>query len=81
MEGAAGLVCRIGVNLNQAVARVNATGQRPGELLWFARESMRRVERLDEAAEQVRKASGTGRARGFGVLRGYGGRPRGKRLR
>jgi hypothetical protein len=53
---AAGLVRRIGVNLNQAVAKLNTTGQRPGDLLWYARESMRRVERLDEAAEQVRKA-------------------------
>ena len=53
---AAGLVRRIGVNLNQAVARLNATGQRPGELLWCARESMRRSGRLDEAAEQVRKS-------------------------
>jgi hypothetical protein len=55
---AAGLVRRIGVNLNQAVARLNATGQRPGELLWYAQESMRRAGRLDEAAEQVRKALG-----------------------
>jgi hypothetical protein len=53
---AAGLVRRIGVNLNQAVARLNATGQRSGDLLWYARESMRRAERLDAAAEQVRKA-------------------------
>jgi hypothetical protein len=53
---AAGLVRRIGVNLNQAVARLNATGQRSGDLLLYARESMRRVERLDDAAEQVRKA-------------------------
>ena len=43
------------MNLNQAVAKLNATGQRPGELLPYARESMRRVARLDEAAEQVRK--------------------------
>jgi hypothetical protein len=53
---AAGLVRRIGVNLNQAVAKLNATGQRPGELLPYARESMRRAGRLDEAAEQVRKS-------------------------
>jgi hypothetical protein len=53
---AAGLVRRIGVNLNQAVAKLNATGQRPGDLLWYARESMRRAGHLDEAAEEVRKA-------------------------
>jgi len=53
---AAGLVRRIGVNLNQAVAKLNATGQRPGELLPYARESMRLAGRLDEAAEQARKA-------------------------
>jgi hypothetical protein len=53
---AAGLVRRIGVNLNQAVARLNATGQRSGDLLPYAAESMRRAERLDTVAEQVRKA-------------------------
>jgi hypothetical protein len=53
---AAGLVHRIGVNLNQAVKKLNATGQRPGDLLSYARESMRRVEHLDEVAERVRKS-------------------------
>jgi hypothetical protein len=53
---AAGLVRRVGVNLNQAVARLNATGQRPGELVWYARASMRLAGRVDEAAEEVRKA-------------------------
>ena len=53
---ASGLVRRIGVNLNQAVARLNATGQRPGDLLPYARESMRRAEMLTSAAEDVRKA-------------------------
>jgi len=53
---ASGLVRRIGVNLNQAVARLNATGQRSGDLLPYAAESLRRVERLDAAAEDVRKA-------------------------
>jgi len=53
---AAGLVRRIGVNLNQAVARLNATGQRPGELDACARVCMRRVANLDAAAEQVRQA-------------------------
>jgi hypothetical protein len=53
---AAGLVRKIGVLLNQAVARLNATGQRPGELGPCAQACLRRVERLDAAAEQVRKA-------------------------
>ena len=52
---AAGLVRRIGVNLNQAVAKLNATGQRSGDLVPYAAESIRRAERLDAVAEQVRK--------------------------
>jgi hypothetical protein len=53
---ASGLVRRIGVNLNQAVARLNSTGQRSGDLLAYARESLRRAEMLTAAAEDVRKA-------------------------
>ena len=52
---AAGLVRRIGVNLNQAVAKLNATGQRSADLLPYAVESMRRAARLDDAAETVRR--------------------------
>jgi hypothetical protein len=52
---AAGLVRRIGVNLNQAVARLNTTGQRSGDLLPYAAESLRRAQLLDQAAEEVRK--------------------------
>jgi hypothetical protein len=52
---AAGLVRRIGVNLNQAVAKLNATGQRSGDLLPYAAESMRRAQLLDQAAEEVRR--------------------------
>jgi hypothetical protein len=52
---AAGLVRRIGVNLNQAVAKLNATGQRSGDLLPYAAESLRRAQRLDAAAEEIRK--------------------------
>ena len=52
---AAGLVRRIGVNLNQAVAKLNATGQHSGELLPYAAESIRRARLLDQAAEEVRK--------------------------
>jgi hypothetical protein len=53
---ATGLVRRIGVNLNQAVARLNATGERSGDLLPYARESLRRAEIVARAAEDVRKA-------------------------
>jgi hypothetical protein len=53
---ASGLVRRIGVLLNQSVAKLNATGQRPGELVPCAQACLRRVERLDAAADQVRKA-------------------------
>ena len=53
---AAGLVRRIGVNLNQAVAKLNATGQLPGELVPAARVCVRRAEHLDAVAEQLRKA-------------------------
>lgn len=51
---AAGLVRRIGVNLNQAVARLNATGQRSGDLLPYAAACLRRADRLDKAAEAIR---------------------------
>jgi hypothetical protein len=53
---AAELVRRIGINLNQAVARLNATGQTSGDLVPYAAESLRRAERLDAVAEQVRIA-------------------------
>jgi predicted chitinase len=53
---AANLVHRIGVNLNQAVAKLNATGQRPGDLLPYAAESVRRARHLDQIAGQVRNA-------------------------
>src|SRR6266566_3918285 len=52
---ASGLVRRIGVNLNQAVARLNATGQRSGDLLPYAAESVRRAQLLDQAAEELRR--------------------------
>jgi hypothetical protein len=52
---AAGLVRRIGVNLNQAVARLNATGQRSSDLLPYAAESVRRAQLLDQAAEELRR--------------------------
>ncbi|WP_433214867.1 hypothetical protein [Microtetraspora malaysiensis] len=48
-------VRRIGVNLNQAVAGLNATGADPGNLLPYAAACLKAVERLDGVAEAVRK--------------------------
>jgi hypothetical protein len=53
---AAGLVRRVGTNLNQAVARLNATGQRGDDLLPAAQFCIRVIRRLDEAAEQLRRS-------------------------
>lgn len=55
LMSAAGLVRRVGVNLNQAVARLNATGQRGEDLLPAAQFCVRVIRRLDEAAEHVRR--------------------------
>jgi hypothetical protein len=52
---ASGLLRRIGANLNQAVARLNATGQHSADLRAYAAESIRRARRLDAAAEAVRR--------------------------
>jgi hypothetical protein len=52
---ASGQVRRIGVNLNQAVAALNATGVDPGNLLAYAAARVRAVQRLDGAAEVVRR--------------------------
>lgn len=52
---AAGLVRRIGVNLNQAVAKLNATGQRSDDLLAYATESIRGARKLDDVAEEIRR--------------------------
>ncbi len=48
-------VRRIGVNLNQAVAKLNATGQWSGDLSAYAAESVRRAARLEAAGEDLRK--------------------------
>jgi len=56
LMAAAGLVRRIGTNLNQAVAKLNATGQRSEDLLPTAEFCVRVIRRLDEAAEQVRRS-------------------------
>jgi hypothetical protein len=53
---AAGLVRRAGTNLNQAVARLNASGQRGADLVPAAEFCVRVIRRLDEAAEQLRRA-------------------------
>ena len=55
LMAAAGLVRGAGTNLNQAVAKLNATGQLPGELVPCAQVCMRRAEHLDAVAEQLRK--------------------------
>ena len=55
---AAGLVRRIGTNINQAVAKLNATGQRAGDLPGYAAGSIRRANHIDEVADAVRKALG-----------------------
>ena len=56
LMAAAGLVRRIGTNLNQAVAKLNATGQPSEDLLPAAEFCVRVIRRLDEAAEQVRRS-------------------------
>ena len=43
-------------NLNQAVAKLNATGQPAGELLRYAADSTRRADHIDAVADTVRKA-------------------------
>ncbi len=55
---AAGLVRRITTNLNQAIAKLNATGQPAGELPRYAAESTRRADNIDAVADVVRKALG-----------------------
>ncbi len=55
MRGA-GLVRRIAANLNQAVAKLNATGQPAGDLPRYAAESIRRADHIDQVADAVRKA-------------------------
>ena len=56
LMAAAGLVRRVGTNLNQAVARLNATGQRGDDLLPAAQFCARVIRRLEEAAEQLRRS-------------------------
>jgi hypothetical protein len=56
LMAATGLVRRIGTDLNQAVAKLNATGQRSEDLLPSAQFCARMIARLDETAEQVRRS-------------------------
>lgn len=48
------LVQRAGVNLNQAVAALNATGEVPGSLVPIAEYCARVIQRLDQLAEELR---------------------------
>ncbi len=52
---AAGLVRRIAANLNQAVAKLDATGQPAGDLPRYAAETTRRADHIDQVADAVRK--------------------------
>jgi hypothetical protein len=52
---AAGLVRRITTNLNQAIAKLTATGQPAGDLPRYAAESTRRADHIDAVADAVRK--------------------------
>ena len=52
---AAGLVRRIAANINQAVAKLNATGQPTGDLPAYVAGSLRRADHIDEVADAVRK--------------------------
>jgi hypothetical protein len=60
---AAGLVRRITTNLNQAAAKLTATGQPAGELPRWAAESTRHADHIDAVADAVRKACGNGSRR------------------
>jgi hypothetical protein len=56
LMSAAGLVRRITANLNQAAAKLTATGQPAGDLPRYAAESTRRADHIDAVADAVRKA-------------------------
>jgi hypothetical protein len=60
---AAGLVRRITTNLNQAAAKLTATGQPAEELPRWAAESTRHADHIDAVADAVRKACGDGSRR------------------
>jgi hypothetical protein len=54
LMSAAALVRRVGTNLNQAVARLNATGQHGEDLVPATQFCLKVIRRLDEAAEHLR---------------------------
>ena len=56
LMAAAGLARRVGTSLNQAVARLNATGERGEDLVPAVEFCTRVIRRLDEAAEHVRRS-------------------------
>ena len=55
MRGA-GLVRRIATNLNQAITKLNATGQPTGDLPAYAAGSLRHADNIDAAADAIRQA-------------------------
>ena len=55
---AAGLVRRLGTNISQAAAKLNAAGQPAGDLPGYAAGTIRRADHIDEVADAVRKALG-----------------------
>ncbi|HXL92916.1 MAG TPA: hypothetical protein VN969_28645 [Streptosporangiaceae bacterium] len=46
-------VQKVGTNLNQAVAALNATGQAPGNLIQYARYATTVIEKLDQIAGKI----------------------------
>jgi len=56
LMSAAGLVRRITTNLNQAIAKLTATGQPAGDLPRWAADSARRADHIDAVADAVRQA-------------------------
>lgn len=46
-------VQKVGVNLNQAVAALNSTGEDPGNLMQYARYATVVIERLDQVAAKI----------------------------
>jgi len=52
-----GQLRKIGVNLNQAVARLNATGRGGGDLVPYAAAITEIADRLEGWARQVRRAA------------------------
>jgi uncharacterized protein (DUF1778 family) len=47
-------VQKVGTNLNQAVAALNATGQAPGNLIQYARYATTIVEKIDQIVLRIR---------------------------